>query len=304
MPDYHLFGWRVQSALPLPELLPWRGDARAPDLHIEVGAVPPVDPDTPSFSPALQISSTGVRVAIPAVATYWAEAGRRVIVEPTMSEDAADIRVFLLGTVLAIVCFQRGLLPLHASAVDIDGRVLLLSGVSGAGKSTLAAAFSARGYRLLSDDLCALEVREGQPLMILPAFPRIKLRDDSARQLQVPIDGLGYRREELEKYHLPLAEAQFQPDALPPAQIAFLRTESAPERRAARPLVGVDALRRYDLVHRWRLGMALGCEALIFEGMARLIQAVPVVEVARSENLADLPALVDSILTLAETPRE
>lgn len=304
MPDYNLFGWRVQSTLPLPELLPWRGGARAPDLLVEVGAVPPVDPDTPSFSPALQICPTGVRVAIPAVATYWVEAGRRVIVQPTMPEDAADIRVFLLGTVLAILCFQRGLLPLHASAVDIGGRVLLLSGVSGAGKSTLAAAFSARGYRLLSDDLCALEMREGQSLKILPAFPRIKLWGDSARQLQTPLEGLTRSREELEKYHLPLVEAQFQPDALPPAQIVFLRTERAPERRLPRQLVGVEAFRRYDLVHRWRVGMALGCEALIFDGMARLIQTVPVVEVARGEDLADLPALVDSILALVETPRE
>lgn len=302
MYGYTLFGWRVKSALPLPELLPWRGDARAPDLVIELGAAPPVDPHIPSYSPALQICPTGVRVAIPAVATYWVEAGRRVIVQPTMPEDATDIRVFLLGTVLAILCFQRGLLPLHASAVDIGGRVLLLSGVSGAGKSTLAAAFSARGHRLLSDDLCALEVREGQPLMILPAFPRIKLWRDSARQLQVPIDGLGRSREELEKYHLPLAEVQFQTDALPPAQIVFLRTERAPDQRTSRRLVGVEAFRRFDLVHRWRLGMALGYEALIFNGMARLTEAAPVVEVARSEDLADLPELVDRIRSLVETP--
>lgn len=304
MSDYQLFGWRVQSALPLPELLPWRGDARAPDLIVEMGAVPPPGQDLPSFSPAIQIGSTGVRVAIPAVATYWVEAGQRVVIEPILPEDAPDIRVFLLGTVLAILCFQRGLLPLHASAVDIGGRVLLLSGISGAGKSTLAAAFSARGYRLLSDDLCALEVHEGQPLRILPAFPRVKLWRDSAEQLQVAFAGLERSREELEKYHVPLAEALFQPNALPPAHIVLLRTESAPEEHPPRRLVGVEALRRHDLVHRWRLGMALGYQALIFKAMARLIAAVPVVEVARGDDLADLPGLVDSVLALVAVQPE
>ncbi|MFY8107034.1 MAG: serine kinase [Elstera sp.] len=302
MSDYQLFGWRVQSALPLPELLPWQGEACAPDLIVEMGAVPPLDQSLPSFSPAIQIGATGVRVAIPAVATYWVEAGRRVVIEPVLPEDAPDIRVFLLGTVLAILCFQRGLLPLHASAVDIGGRVLLLSGISGAGKSTLAAAFSARGYPLLSDDLCALEVREGQPLRILPAFPRVKLWRDSAEQLQVAFAGLERSREELEKYHVPLAEALFQPNALPPAQIVLLRTERAPEQHPPRRLVGVEALRRYDLVHRWRLGVALGYQALIFKAMVRLIEAVPVVEVARSEDLADLPALVDRVRALGEMP--
>ena len=304
MSDYQLFGWRVQSALPLPELLPWRGDARAPDLIVEMGAVPPPGQDLPSFSPAIQIGSTGVRVAIPAVATYWVEAGQRVVIEPILPEDAPDIRVFLLGTVLAILCFQRGLLPLHASAVDIGGRVLLLSGISGAGKSTLAAAFSARGYRLLSDDLCALEVHEGQPLRILPAFPRVKLWRDSAEQLQVAFAGLERSREELEKYHVPLAEALFQPNALPPAHIVLLRTEHAPEEHPPRRLVGVEALRRHDLVHRWRLGMALGYQALIFKAMARLIAAVPVVEVARGDDLADLPGLVDSVLALVAVQPE
>ncbi len=298
MSDYHLFGWRVRSALPLPDLVPWRGDGRAPDLIVEIGAVPPLDPQLRSFSPAVQIGPNGVRVAIPAVATYWVEAGRRVIVEPVLPEDAPDIRVFLLGTVLAILCFQRGLLPLHASAIDIGGRVLLLSGVSGAGKSTLAAAFSARGYRLLSDDLCALEVEEGQPLRVLPAFPRVKLWRDSATQLQVPIDGLERSREELEKYHVPLAAAQFQPEALPPAHIVLLRTERAPELPPPRHLIGLEALRRHDLVHRWRIGSALGYQALIFKAMARLIKAVPVMEVARSETLADLPALVDRVRAL------
>jgi hypothetical protein len=107
----------------------------------------------------------------------------------------------------------------------------------------------------------------------------------------------------LEKYHVPLAEALFQPDALPPAQVVFLRTDRAPEQHPPRRLLGVEALRRHDLVHRWRLGVALGHQALIFKAMARLIGAVPVVEVARSENLADLPALVDRVRALVEVPR-
>ncbi len=302
MGDYHLFGWRVKSALPLPELLPWRGDARAPDLVVEIGAVPPADPQWPNISPAVQIGPAGVRVTIPDVAHYWIEAGKHVIVQPIQPEDAATIRVFLLGTVLAILCFQRGLLPLHASAVDFDGRALLVSGVSGAGKSTLAAALSARGYRLLGDDLCALEMRDGLPLTILPAFPRVKLCPDSAYQLKVPVDGLDRSGAEVEKYIVPLEGEQFQPVALPPGQIVFLRTERTPDQHPPRRLVGVEALRRYDLVHRWRLGIALGFEPLIFKGMARLVAAVPVVELARSEQLSDLPALVDQVCALGQTP--
>jgi len=41
-------------------------------------------------------------------------------------------------------------------------------------------------YRLLSDDLCTIEMQEGHQLKILPAFPRVKLWRDSARQLHLP----------------------------------------------------------------------------------------------------------------------
>lgn len=86
-------------------------------------------------------------------------------------------------------------------------------------------------------------------------------------------------------------------------QVVFLRTERAPEQHPSRRLTGVEALRRSDLVYRWRLGLALGCQALMFKAMVRLIEAVPVVEVARSEDLADLPELIDRVRVLGEMPR-
>lgn len=45
---------------------------------------------------------------------------------------------------------------LHASAVTIDGRCVLLAGATGSGKSTLTAALVAHGARYLGDDLVAL----------------------------------------------------------------------------------------------------------------------------------------------------
>src|SRR5262245_16919533 len=40
--DYALCGWRVRSAVELPEVMPWMGDDRAPDLVIRLGAAPPL----------------------------------------------------------------------------------------------------------------------------------------------------------------------------------------------------------------------------------------------------------------------
>jgi hypothetical protein len=42
---------------------------------------------------------------------------------------------------------------LHAAAIEVNGRALVLCGASGAGKTTLTLALAARGYRLLTEEV-------------------------------------------------------------------------------------------------------------------------------------------------------
>ncbi|PKP92123.1 MAG: HprK-related kinase A [Alphaproteobacteria bacterium HGW-Alphaproteobacteria-16] len=64
---------------------------------------------------------------------------------------------------------QRRYLLLHASAVERDGRALLMTGESGAGKSTLAALLMARGWRLMGDEFALLDPATG----MIHGFPRL-----------------------------------------------------------------------------------------------------------------------------------
>lgn len=62
----------------------------------------------------------------------------------------------------------RRYLLIHASAVEREGRAVLMTGESGAGKSTLAALLGERGWRLLGDEFALLDPATG---LLLP-FPR------------------------------------------------------------------------------------------------------------------------------------
>ncbi len=64
---------------------------------------------------------------------------------------------------------QLRYLLLHASAVEKDGRALVMTGESGAGKSTLAALLMARGWRLMGDEFALLDPATG----MLHGFPRL-----------------------------------------------------------------------------------------------------------------------------------
>lgn len=60
------------------------------------------------------------------------------------------------STLTALILAWRGMLPIHGSAVELNGRGYLICGRSGTGKSTLAAGLIAQGARLISDDLTAV----------------------------------------------------------------------------------------------------------------------------------------------------
>jgi HprK-related kinase A len=86
-----------------------------------------------------------------------------------------------MGMNLQMALAQRRYLLLHASAVERDGRALLLSGVSGAGKSTLAALLMTRGWRLMGDEFALVDPASG----LVHAFPRlISLKNESVPVLQ------------------------------------------------------------------------------------------------------------------------
>src|SRR5207245_2121597 len=121
------------------------------------------------------------RASAGSAALYWQEvgafqitAGREIIVEPASGVEARVLRLFLLGPALALLLVQRGLLVLHASAVEVAGRAIAFLGESGQGKSTTAAAFHACGHPVVADDVVAVQIEDGGPL-IYPGLPQLNL---------------------------------------------------------------------------------------------------------------------------------
>ena len=299
--DHMLFGWRVRSAVPLPDLLPWTGDDRAPDVTIALGPVPAELPAPQFRGRFLQVGGDGaVRFAVDAVAAYLVDGDDRVTVAPAagIAPDATDIRVFLYGSVMAILCYRRGLLPMHASAVELNGRAFLLCGESGAGKSTLAACLAGRGHRILADDIAALSLADPAVPMVLPAFPRLKIWRDAARILGLATEGLERSRPQLDKFHLPLARFDARP--VPLAAIVQLVSVVAPQPETVTAYRGLEAMTRVrELAYRFRLASLLGWEEAMFAACARLAPAVRVLELARIPDLGRLERLAERVEALA-----
>lgn len=71
-----------------------------------------------------------------------------------------DVALFLLGSAWGALCYQRDLLPIHASAVVANGNIYAFTGQSGAGKSTLAAALADRQMQFFTDDVLIVDANQ------------------------------------------------------------------------------------------------------------------------------------------------
>lgn len=167
--DYSVFGLAVRSTIELPELFGAQ-DAPEPDVDIRVGAL-----TDPTSAPGLTVQKDCLLLTIPSVGRYRITGGREIVIEPEAAAPERNVRLYLLGSAFGALLHQRGLLPLHANAVEIGGKAVAFMGESGAGKSTLAASFHDRGFQVIADDVSVIQFGSQGDVRACPGLPRLRL---------------------------------------------------------------------------------------------------------------------------------
>jgi hypothetical protein len=117
------------------------------------------------------------------VADFEVREGRQIRVWPAAEAAQKDIEIFLLGPAWATLCHQRGVLPLHASAILTGRGITAFAGHPGAGKSTTAAFMDSLGYELVADDILPISFDQASNPGAWPYLRRLKLHHDPITQL-------------------------------------------------------------------------------------------------------------------------
>jgi hypothetical protein len=172
MQIYKAFGLRFASEIPFPELVTDGGEA---DVSIRWGYIPKKYVEHEEKACFWSASSQHFYLSLKNIGKFLCQGGNTITVEPTPGYDPPHLRIFLFGSVFGAIMHQRGIFPLHASAVEKNGVAYAFTGESGSGKSTLASACLKNGYRLLCDDVCAITKFSNHSLLVQPSFPLIKL---------------------------------------------------------------------------------------------------------------------------------
>jgi hypothetical protein len=233
-----VFGLTVRSEIKLPELVQV-ADAGDADIVISLANLPPF---VGEIAGNFAATDAGGVLNVPQAGRYLIRGGREILVEPDPGGSERHLRLYLLGSAFGAILHQRGLLPLHSNAMELEGRAVAFMGASGAGKSTMAAWFHDRGHHVLADDVCVVtQSGDGTPLAH-PGIPRLRLWRDALEASGRNAQDHEHAFDDADKYNVRMRIS----DTATPLPLAAIYLLDAPHGDACEqgiiPLTGVDAI--------------------------------------------------------------
>jgi hypothetical protein len=277
---YKAFGLLVISEIPLPELPKIGEQMQLIDVEITIE-------DLYSEWARLKISEWDIFVKeslimfqIPNTAIFSIQEGRKIVVSPMegFSEDSA--RLYILGTCMGAILLQRKILPLHGSAIVIEGKAYGFVGDSGAGKSTLASAFINSGYQLLTDDVIAVSLFPDNIPVVTPSYPQQKLWQESLNEFGIETHQYRPLLDRETKYAVPVP-SHFHAESIPLAGVfELIKTER--EEIEIHPIQGLERLHTlFNHTYRNIMISPAGLMDWHFNTVARFINKIDIFQLRR-----------------------
>ncbi len=300
--NYDVYGLRLQSDILIDGLVP-SITPRALDLLLDTSPFPPAlhalfetcaaeDDDNVAIAHAAE----GYVVAYRDGTRFFIEEdGSLIRVAWPATSTAEDMATYLLGPLLAYVLRIRGVLCLHASAVVIEGRAVLLAAPHGGGKSTTAARFSDRGASVMSDDVVPI-FWKGEVPTAYAGYPRLRLWDETAQALYGSAEALPKLTTTWNKRYLDLQAEQRRFAATDhPIGAIFILGERGSGPPSVERLTGHEAA--MQLIANTSMGLHLesGWRAGELDEVARLAARIPLFLARSTNDLRRIDELCDRI---------
>lgn len=166
---YRVHGLELVSEIPLPDQVAADVDP-ATAIHVRVVERRSIPAEVPGDAAAVTYLGDTVLSFIERTASGWelcypeflsfAISGDLRCVEAVLAPNTADeyLSIMLGGAVSSLIATLQNDLVLHASAVERNGKLVVLAGPSGSGKSTTATLLAAAGLPSFADDVLRVEL--------------------------------------------------------------------------------------------------------------------------------------------------
>ena len=293
--SYRIGPFLYVTELLLPELPLAAEEEGERPVNIRLGATPAALSAPLATAESYEANDTEFLLRLPGIANYYVRDGVEIVVHPDAGGPELDVRSYLMGNLFAVLCHQRGLLPLHASAIATPQGAVAFLGASGAGKSSIAAFLARRGHRILADDICLVDPAAPRDQRVLPMAPWLKLWSATLDAMGESSQGLPRIFSDDEKYRYVLQ----QPEAPTPlAELILLDRAEGQAGASFEPLAPVHALHAVlDFTYQSWLVRATGRMDRYFLRCGQALDGVRVTRMRRPWGFEAMDATLEALET-------
>jgi hypothetical protein len=290
---YRAYGLNILSQLPVTGFEP--APFEVADVTIHEGRVPETLEKVINKGVLYESNDHEFLLHLGGIGVYYIKNGSEIIVQRSVSTSDIDLSAFLSGISFGVLLHQRERVPLHASTVVFQDKCILIAGVSGAGKSTLAMALVKEGGSLVADDISVIDFTGEKPA-VCPAFPTVKIWEDSLKHLGISTEGLEPVRKELRKFYLPVS--RFKKTNTVIDHLLVLNSYNRKEIEV-KSITGVDKFRLLKRHTYFFKGIPnTGLEKNHFVLATRLANNIPVALITRPNGEFNTGNIIRSILEI------
>lgn len=293
---YKAFGLIVSSDIILPELSRVNVVTDVSDIVIEKAELFTLCTEFVSDE-YFVIKKGSIIFRMPEVGIFLIQSGNRILVSPFDGAPEDEIRLYILGTCMGAILMQRKILPIHGSAVAIDGKAYAIVGDSGAGKSTLASAFLKKGYQLMSDDVIPVTLTNENVPIVTPSYPQQKLWLESLNHFEMDSNNFSPLIDREDKFAVPV-QNQFVTEPLPLSGV-FELVKGENDEIEVKPIEHLQ--RFYTLYYHTYRNFFIQQSGLMdwhFDISAKMIKKIDFYQLRRPTNRFTAPDLSDLILNM------
>lgn len=297
---YWAYGLKIKSEILFPELLSLP-ETKEVNVELELGEVPRHQQEAMgTINQQIFMDDKSYKLVLPGIATYWAEGGKRIVVQLLEGADQSTVRLFCLSNVFAALLIQRKQIPLHAAALKVENRLVLICGHSGAGKSTLLASLMSRGFTLFSDDVCVPVSDTSEGVFMHSSYPMMKFWKDTYTSfsfLGVPDVQL---RPELSKYGFYFHD-KFDTNTYKPNVVFFIEKSSAESEVRIIEVQGAELFQKLESnAYRGEFLGSIDLRQEHFKLFADLANQVKGYLVVRPEGIQSVEEITDVVTEVLE----
>ena len=288
--NYFLYGLSWSIPFSCPELLP---ETKPTDVLVELGKVDEKPFIWDVHGACYKAAPRRCFLSVPGIAKYLVLEGGRIIIEPEKESDIDAIKLFLYKTVAGALLIQRGIIPFSGSAVERDGKAILLLGSCAAGKSIVAAGLIQRGFTLISDHICAVHfdkkpiVRGGYPFLMLWEKAMEELGHDPSNHQKV--------RQGMRQYRLPVSRESFRKEVEVEA-IYVLRHQRSEKWETSR-ISGYESFNTlHNVFHHSPLLNGMKKKQEGFKLISNILKSMSINQIKRYGDIHKLPEFIDNLV--------